>query len=169
MDKKIKGDFPLGSKQIKKAFGGKIKIILYSQLKNYNSINELLEPYDKVVILYYWKKYFGHWICIFKNVNGNIEVFDSLGSWIDDTLYTIDKEFRKQNNEDYKYLTKLLYDCNCEVEYNDKQLQSNKTSTCGRWCVYRLKRDDLTIEEFQDLFKKNKNKDSKIISLTNTI
>lgn len=162
-------DYPLGAKDIKRAFKGKIKIILYSDLKNYHSIKELLEPYDKVIILYYWKKYFGHWICVFKNVNGNVEVFDSLGSWIDDTLSTINKEFREKNDEDYKYLTKLLYDCNCDVEYNDVRLQSDKASTCGRWCIYRLKRDDLTIEQFQDLFKNIKNKDNKIISLTNNI
>ena len=55
------------------------------------------------------------------------------------------------------------------VEYNDKKLQSSKSSSCGRWCVYRMMRNDLTIEEFQDLFKNIKNKDKKIISLTNNI
>lgn len=162
-------DYALSKTDIQNAFNGKIKVVLYSDLKQYKTIQDLLEPYNRVVILYYWRKFSGHWICVFKNKNGNIEVFDSLSSWIDDTLKDINIDFRKETDQDYKYLTKLLYDCNCPVEWNDFKLQSNNAKTCGRWVIYRLKRNDLTIEQFQDLFKNIKNKDKKIIMLTNDI
>lgn len=160
-------DYPLSKNDIENYFNGKIKIILYSELKNYNTIYDLLKPYNKVCILYYWKKYSGHWVCCFLNKNNNIEIFDSFGSWIDDTLKQINMNFRKETDQNYKHLTKLLYDIKKPVEYNNIKLQSNKTSTCGRWCIYRMKRNDLTIEEFTNLFKNIKNKDNKIISLTN--
>ncbi len=162
-------DYALSREDIINAFDGKVKVVLYSEIKKYKTIKELLSPYGKVVILYFWRKFFGHWICVFKNVNGNVEVFDSLGSWIDDNLKDINKSFRKETDQDYKYLTKLLYDCDCDVEYNDVKLQGNKSTTCGRWVTYRLRRDDLTIEEFQDLFKNKKNKDKEIILLTDDI
>lgn len=159
-------DYPLSKTDIINYFDGKIKVILYSEIKNYKSIDQLLAPYGRVIILYYWKKYHGHWICCFFNVNGNVEVFDSFGSWIDDTLKDISEQFRSETDQNYKYLTNLLYNGPYRVEYNDKALQSKKSSTCGRWCIYRLKKNNLTIEEFQDLFKNIKNNDNKIINLT---
>lgn len=160
-------DYPLSKSDIERAFDGKIKVLLYNEIANYNNINELLYPYNRICILYYWKKYHGHWVCVFKNKNGNVEIFDSFGTFPDGTLKDINLNFRKETNQAHKHLTELLYKGGRAVEYNDKKLQSNKSSTCGRWCCYRMFRDDLTIEEFQDLFKRYKNKDKKIISLTN--
>jgi hypothetical protein len=117
--------------------------------------------------LYYWRKYHGHWVCVFRNKNGNTEIFDSFGTFPDGTLKDINPDFRKETNQAYKHLTSLLVKGGQPVEYNDKKLQSNVSSTCGRWCVYRMMRNDLTIEQFQNLFKGIKNKDNKIISLTN--
>jgi len=159
-------DYPLSKTDIEHFFNGKIKVMLYDEISQYKTINDLLYPYGRVCILYYWRKYHGHWICIFRNINDRVEVFDSFGSWIDDTLKDINYLFRKETNQETKHLTKLLYEGDRDVEYNDQKLQSTKASTCGRWCVYRMLRNDLTIEEFDDLFKRIKNKDKKIISLT---
>ena len=160
-------DYPLSKTDIENHFNGKIKIVLYSDIKNYKNIDALLSPYDRVCILYYWKKYSGHWVCLFRNKYNHIEIFDSFGTWIDDTLKQINGNFRKESNQDFKHLTKLLLNCGYPVEYNDVKLQNIKASTCGRWCIYRMKRKDLNIEEFQKLFKNIKDKEKKIISLTN--
>lgn len=162
-------DYPLSKKDIEGIFKGRIKVILYNEISDYNNIHELLAPYGRVCILYYWRKYHGHWICVFKNKNNRVEIFNSFGGWIDDTLNDINPEFRKETNQENKHLTEILYKGGRGVEYNDKRLQSLNSSTCGRWCVYRMLRNDLTIEEFQDLFKNVKNKDKKIISLTSNI
>jgi hypothetical protein len=162
-------DYPLSKTDIERAFDGRIKVLLYNELSNYKTIEELLYPYNRVCILYYWKKYHGHWVCIFKNINNRVEIFNSFGGFIDDTLKDISKDFKNETNQNYKHLTDLLYRGGREVEYNDKQLQNDKASTCGRWCVYRMFRNDLTIEEFVNLFKNIKNKDKKIISLTSNI
>ena len=162
-------DYPLSKKDIERAFKGRIKVILYNEITNYRTIDELLAPYGRVCILYYWKKYHGHWVCVFRNKNGRVEIFNSFGGFIDDTLNDISTQFKKETQQDYKHLTDLLYKGGRIVEYNDQQLQSMKSSTCGRWCVYRMFRNDLTIEQFCNLFKNIKNKDKKIISLTNNI
>ena len=162
-------DYLLSKTDIERLFNGKIKVILYSDIADYKTIEDLLYPYNRVCILYYWRKYHGHWVCVFKNKNGRFEIFYSFGTFPDGTLKDINMNFRKETNQAHKHLTELLYKGGREVEYNDKKLQSNKSATCGRWCVYRMKRKDLTIEEFQDLFKNIINKDKKIISLTNNI
>ena len=124
-------DRALSGQDIYNAFDGKIRILLYSDLKKFKTMDQILRPYGRCAILYFWKyvnkNAYGHWVCVFKNINGNIEVFDSLatGKFIDGTLQTIDKTFRKNNGEDYKYLTKLLIESPLEVEFNDKKLQNN--------------------------------------------
>lgn len=175
-------NYPLSSSDIKKIFNKKIKIILYSDLSKYKTIEDVLKPHNKVMILYYWESpneegegnYFGHWVCFFKNNKNMIEVFNSFGGYIDDTLKQIDKDFREDNNEDFKYLTNLLYDycikTNDKVVYNAKQLQAKvDTATCGRWCCYRMLRNDLSIIEFNRLFKNLKTNDNKICKITNKL
>jgi len=162
-------DYPLSKKDIEKIFKGKIKVMLYNEISDYKTIDDLLNPYGRVCILYYWKKYHGHWICVFRNKNNRVEIFDSFGTWIDDTLKNINPIFRNETNQLSKHLTALLYQKGDGVEYNDEKLQKDKSMTCGRWCVYRMIRDDLSIEEFQKLFNRVKDKDNKIISLTSNI
>ena len=159
-------DNPLTGNDIKQLFNNKIKIITYEELTHYNNIDELLHPYNRVCILYVWKKDpnpYGHWICCFRNVNNNIEVFDPFGNFVDDFLNTIPKNFRIENNEYYKQLSHLLVNSKYDVEYNDKPLQSKHTSTCGKWCAYRMLRNKDTIEEFHDLFTDNPLQNDKMI------
>ncbi len=159
-------DNPLSGQDIKNYFGGECNVISYNQIKKFKSINELLGKYGRCVILYIWAKNpepFGHWQCVFKNKNGNIEVFDSFGSWIDSFLNKIDKNFRINTGQNYKYLTKLLYDSGYNVEYNDKKLQDSNSSTCGKWCVLRMMMNKLNIDEFNKLFSKNTKKNDLII------
>jgi len=164
-------DYPLNTRDIKKYFDNKIKVILYSDIAKYDTIEELLKPFGRVIFLYYWKtkpSIYGHWCCCFINKSGNIEYFNSFGGFIDDALYQLNKEFRIKHDQDFKHLTNLLINCNHEIEYNDKQIQKKEgTATCGRWCCYRMKRTDLNIEEFQKLFNNIKTNDKKIISLVN--
>ncbi len=159
-------DNSLTGEDIKNIFDGQIKILTYDQIAQYNTIEKLLSPYNRVAILYVWDKRpyaYGHWVCLFVNVNGNIEFFDSYGTFPDDTLDTINKNFRELNGEDYRYLTHLLYNYHGIVEYNNKVLQDKKSSTCGKWISYRMIRNDLNIEQFQDLFSKDTKKNDKII------
>lgn len=161
-------DIALSAKDIIKAFNGKIKIISYIDIHKYKNIEELLKPYGRTMILYTWKfdkdgGEFGHWCCCFYNKDGDIEFFDSFGEFIDETLKQISKSFKEENNEDFKYLTLLLYNSNHKIIYNDKQLQNNKSNTCGRWCIYRMLRNDIDIDQFQNLFTDNTHKNDKLI------
>ena len=49
-------DFPLSKDDLIKSFNGKVKVLLYSDLKNIKNVKELLSPYNRVIILYFWRK-----------------------------------------------------------------------------------------------------------------
>jgi len=160
-------DVPLSGGDIKQFLNNKVKIITYDQLKDYKNIESLLYPFNRVIILYVWKKSenirHGHWIGLHINNKNNIEVFDSFGNFVDDFLNKIDVKFKKENSENYRYLTNLLLRYNGTVEYNEKKLQNDKSNTCGKWVIYRFLRNDLTLEQFQKLFTKNTKKNDNII------
>jgi hypothetical protein len=172
----LENDFALGGNDIYKYLNGKIKVLEYKEIRKYKDIDSLLKPFDKVAILYPWKVepdggLFGHWVGLMKNKNGNVEYFNSYGSFLENgVMKNIDVNFKKRHGEDFKYLTYLLYISDYKVEYNPKTLQSSDSNTCGRWVLYRLLRDDLTIEQFNKLFTKNKIKnDIKILNLVYNI
>lgn len=160
----------LSSTDISKFLNGKANIIAYDTLHKYNHIDQLLGKYGSCVILFLTKPNYGHWTCVFNNINGAIEFFDSYGFKPDSELKYIDKNFRNISYQNYPYLDALLYDSGRNIEYNDHQFQSKKPNhnTCGRWVCLRLLFKDLTLEEFSNLFN-IRNADMIITKLTSFI
>lgn len=165
----IGGDVPLSSTDLKDMFDGDLKVMLYKELKKCKTIDDVLHPYNRVCILYNWKSNEGHWTCLFKKGN-TIYFFDSFGSIPDGktNMGQIPKNIRNHMGLDYKYLTKLLYECPYEIDYNPISIQDNSSSTCGRYCALRMALDDMTTEDFNKLFTNNKKlNDELIMNLTN--
>ena len=143
----------LSDKDIKNALEDDVRVIVYSDLYNFDNILDAIGPTQKLVILYETSDNFGHWCCVFIE-DDIIYFFDSYGCPIDDELEYISKKTRIRNGEDFRYLSYLLSQADNEIDYNDYQLQSLKpgVNTCGRWCVARLKNKHLDTEEFYELF-----------------
>lgn len=80
----------------------------------------------------------------------------------DDQFHKISIKFRKDNGIRKPYLTYLLSNTDKKVEWNEFQLQdfNPDISTCGRWCVVRLRMKHLTPKQFYDLFKSDDEIDS---------
>lgn len=150
INKKIEKDiekaikkYPLGDDDIK-FYLPDAKIITYSDLKKYKSIDELL-PNNKsyAIILYEYEKNKGHWTCIMKYCD-TIEFFDSLADCgaPDSELKWNSAETNKKLGYNKPYLTNLLKKSNYDVIYNKLKLQKeNKKdiiNTCGRHCVFRI-------------------------------
>lgn len=152
-----------------------VRIVTYEELADYDSINDLLYPYDRCVILYETKRNSGHWTCLFKRKRlgepSIISFFDSYGLKIDEELEYVPKNLRG----DYPHLTYLLYRHaqkypDLPVEYNEFPLQEDLkgVNTCGKWCVIRMYLNNLDAREFAKLFKsdylklKSKHKDYKL-------
>ena len=136
----------------------KVKVITYQELENYDTINQVLEPHDAVIILYQQTKNVGHWASIIKQKN-TIEIFDSLGVGLDHELEFSDYNKRRHGGTPIPHLTNLLNESNYEVQVNLRQIQNDGShiNTCGRWAGLRVRFRDVPMKKFIDMFKNSKN------------
>ena len=123
-------------------YGLRDKIIKYSELKNYNNINELLtEPVDFRIILIESSYNCGHWTAILKYKN-IIEWFNSYGTGTGYDFNFIANEVSRMLGQGRDDLLELLRKKHPSQQlfYNKKRLQKNAEgiNTCGRWVIARI-------------------------------
>lgn len=140
---------PLSDEDIMQLLQGDTKIYKHSDLANVQSIHEALYPYDNFVVLYGADDgQVGHWIVVLKVGGNRLEVFDPLGlpPWSEVTL-----KYEKR-----PYLCDLLLkdDCRFKLSWNEFPFQKNAedVSSCGRWCVLRVRTSFMTLYEFKNIF-----------------
>ena len=151
----------LSDADLQRILGDDAKIIKYSELSHLNDLDELL-PKDKdfCVVLYEERVDQGHWTALSK-YDGVIEHFDPYGVKPDGELKWLTMRQRQSLNQATPYLSNLLkkedYIYN-NVHYQDPDSFVN---TCGSHVahrLYRLKNDDMTLEQYYDYMKSIKSK-----------
>jgi hypothetical protein len=160
----------LSSNDLKKIFNNKLKVLVYSDVQDYDDIDDLLAPYDRVCILYNWEPSMGHWCCCFRGIDNKIYFFDSFGSVPDGktNMGQIPDQLKYKYGMDYKYLTDLLYRCPYDVDYNNICIQDKNSSTCGRHCAVRMSFNDLSTDDYNKMFSDDKRYNDRLICyLTN--
>ena len=147
-------DISLSGTQVLNLLDNKCNLVQYSDVHNIKSIDELLGPHKKCVMLYHTSTNYGHWCCVYE-YNDIIFFFDSYGSKPDTQLKFLPRDLKQELNSNHNYLIKLMYDSGKEVEYNQHDLQSRKlgVNTCGRHCVNRLRFPEISIDDYYQLFK----------------
>ena len=131
-------DKPLSDKDIQSYLGKSVKIVEYKDLKNYNSIDELLpNNKDYCILLYENEPDSGHWVGLLKYDN-NIELFDSYGNTDTKILSWTPFKVRQMLGEDDDYLTKLVNKSNYHFIHNRKKYQGDNAETCGRHVILRI-------------------------------
>lgn len=162
-------DYPLSGNDIiykvKQIHGVEPNLIAYEELQDYNSVDELLKN-DMCVILYQWKKGYGHWTCIMKRGN-TIEHFDSFGMYPDGELAFGDPEMNKTLGQGFPHLAKLLIDSPYEIHFSDNVFQEEDSTTCGRWVVFRLWLKNMS--EYKFIKRYGSLSDREIIMITEAI
>ena len=133
---------PLGDDDIKYYLPNS-KIMKYSDLKNYDKIEDLLKKdKDYAFLLYEDSPNKGHWTTILR-YDPYIEYFDSYGGKVDNPLNWISKDQRKNLNQENKLLSKLFDKTKMKVVYNPIDYQEDNmkkdVNTCGRHAVFRVK------------------------------
>lgn len=122
------------------------KVMKYSELANYDDINDLLpEDKDFKVILTEQQYNQGHWCCLLKYGKGGniIEWWDSYGVKPDGQfryINTISKHLLGQAGNPLTKLLKNTKQPNQNVYYNKRRFQTidDNVNTCGRWCIARV-------------------------------
>jgi len=160
---------------VKKIADKPFNVVKFSQLKNYDNLDELFEtssmgmkyePVDDVLILYEMQPNSGHW-CTLKRLmpKGHSEYYsyhflDPYGEIIDSQRKHINPQFRLKSGQSTPLILQKLFDQMhgegrtgvLDIHYNDKVLQGPKTSTCGRYAGLFM-RFDTTVENFAKQLK----------------
>lgn len=167
MDNIIKKNYkiPFSEDDIRKVTNGKCKIIAFDEIHTFANMNELLHPYNCVIILYQAEKYWGHWTVVNKTHDDTIEFFNSYGVSPVETLNGTPPEYQPYGN----YINYLIKSEGWKCIYNTTNLQSKKRNinTCGRWASIRVLLKHIHLKKFIELFINQKNEpDFYVTSLT---
>jgi len=127
--------------------------ILYSDLKKYKSLKQLLQGFGYAIILLQTSsKTTGHFIAITQNNNtGKYRFSDSYG--MDPTTILSYLPYDKNLPQ---YIVDLFRGVDSEHNTIDYQSKNNGVSTCGRWATLFCKFRDLSLPQFHAIFKTNK-------------
>ena len=121
--------------------GAESKILKYSELANYQTIDDLLpKPRDFRIILVEHQNNQGHWVCILK-YDKTVEYFNSYGIRPDAQKNLLGRVRNAMLGQEEDYLSKLMRASKgYKLIYNKKRLQKMKQgiNTCGRWIVLRI-------------------------------
>ena len=128
-------DYFLSGEDIKEILN--VNIVRFSELKDYDSIEQILQPNTCIVIFWETQAYNkGHWTALMR-YDDYYEYFDSYGLSESEDFALIPKHMKKELKErDY---LKELFDGNRVVQNAfDYQKWKDGVNTCGRWVVLRL-------------------------------
>jgi len=150
---------PLSDDDLRHILGEDIKIIKYSQLADYNDLNDLLPQRNDCCILFYEEQLdVGHWTGLLK-YDDKFEHFDSYGIKPDSELRWLTMRARQRLNEAIPYLSNLL--AKVAYIYNTVRFQSDDhtVNTCGSHVAFRLynfKKNSMHLKQYQDYMKELK-------------
>lgn len=149
---------PLSNKDILKAVNYKSNFIIYPDLKNYDSIDDIFNGKKSILLLYLQTPMFGHWCCLNIIGKNKLEFFDPYSIIIDNELKFNTKENNNKLGQKLPYLSQLLINSDYKLSYNHYKFQSQKSNinTCGRWCILRINNNNLTLKEFKNEIDKFK-------------
>lgn len=136
---------PMSDGDLERYFGTgpESEVIIYSDLANYNTIDELLpKELDYRIILVEFKPHQGHWVVVLK-YNDTIEMFNSYGECVDKQKNGfVSRMMNIRLGQGQDYLTQLMKksDAKYRLVYNKKKFQkvSPEINTCGRHCALRI-------------------------------
>ncbi len=154
----------LSDDDIIKALDGKVNVLKYSELYDYDNIDDAMKD-DALVILYEASKDNGHWCCLTKKGN-TLRFADPYGVFPDDELdWLKNTSFKKMSKQDFPYLSYLMYKSPYKLEFNEHKFQKlgNGINTCGRWCILFCALKDLPLSKLKKLFK-NQDMDSDLLA-----
>lgn len=137
-----------------KKLGYDCKVVSYDKIHKYKTLDQLLGKDGCVVILYLTSEHYGHYVLVFKR-GKTIEFYDPYGIGVDNEFTFIPKEFQGESNQDYPYLTQLLYNSGYKIHRNQYRLQKGKNGVncCGRHALVRLLFRNLNEDQYKDLLK----------------
>lgn len=152
----------LSNTQIMQAINGQANLVLYPDIHKYLTLDKLLGSSGACILLYESRPSYGHWCCVFKLNNNDIEFFNSYGDikeyegYPDEMIDYIPEPFRIASNQNHKYLSKLMIESKYSLSYNQYKFQSmgKGIRTCGRHVACRLNMRNYSLDNYHKTIKK---------------
>ena len=155
-------EIALSDDQVLQMVDGKAKVLIYRDLRKYNTLDEAMGPHKAIFLLYETEPDYGHWTLVFRQSPDTVEFFDPYGVFLDDELSWVKLNTRRMLGQNVPYLSRLFYYSRYpNLIYNNYKFQKmgEGINTCGRWCVLRLVCRDYSLEEFKNAFLHKKGDD----------
>ena len=126
--------YPLSGKEVEAICGDGTQVVVYHELPNFKSIEQLLGNTRSVILLYETKYNVGHYCSLYFDKNNILHFFDPYGMEPDEEL-----NYAHYNHT--PFLTNLLKQFNGKliVSKFPFQKESNHINTCGRWSATRIR------------------------------
>jgi hypothetical protein len=134
----------------------KNKILKYSELENYNNIDELIPDQDDYrILLLESEPSVGHWVALIRK-GDTLEFFDSYGKTHKGELKYIPKFINNMLNQKDIYLTRIMKSSKNPI-FSTLKLQKNNPNiaTCGRHVIARIlcSKAGYDLEDYERLIK----------------
>ena len=144
--------YPLSDSEIQKITGH--KLLIYQELYNYDTLEHLLHMNNgSVIIMYLQTDQYGHYCCLNKISDREVEFFDPYGLFPDKQLKFTDFNMNKKVKQDHTYLSWLMYNSLFKLSFNHYKFQKKTppVQTCGWWCSSRIKNKNLSLKQYKKL------------------
>jgi len=133
------------------------KILKYSELENYNTIDDLIPDKDDFrILLLESEPRVGHWVCLIRK-GDTLEFFDSYGKSHKGELKYIPKIVNKMLNQPDDYLTRIMKSSKNPI-FSLLKLQNENPNiaTCGRHVIARIltSKAGYDLTDYERLIKK---------------
>jgi hypothetical protein len=155
--------YSLSDRDISNFFNGGINILRFSDLDDYDNIDDVIGDYERCALLFEADES-NHW-CLIQmvrppNKKPYILFFDSYGLIPENEFNYVPKSFMSISKQQRGTLIKLLIDQPLDVHYNNHKLQSMQEidgqipNDCGKWCcligLYNTLTEDQFAKQFYD-------------------
>lgn len=155
----------LSGDEVVELAGPSAKTLLYPQLADYSSLEELFQTYANPVVILYMHSAdphpVGHWALLSSPDDGDhtIEFFDSYSMGPDDALKQYSEEWKEESGQDEQFILQLMHEWMQRHEsaggtvwmneYKD-QKHSPSVATCGRHVGLRGRYFRVPMQRYQD-------------------
>jgi hypothetical protein len=128
-----------------------VPIMTYTELPN--RIETIFTTSDVVVLLLEHELNNGHWVCLIRLSNGDIEYYDPLSSLPDQNIVYFPYSASTARNRLGSLLKDYHYRTGHKIHYNAKPVQkmTRNVATCGHHIFMRIKNRHIDVDTYVNL------------------
>jgi hypothetical protein len=141
-------------------FGQMKKFVPEAKVMLYDEFSKLKDIPPVAVYLFQTSYNYGHWCCVLRN-GKDVDFFDSYGIPIEGEHAFVSQELLQHLGESKNLIKDLCIKKGYSMSHNTTTLQGEKSQTCGRHVVERIRKKMLDNESYAHWIK-NTSKEARV-------